>query len=119
MKRRIRRMAGFTLCVYLLAAVFSFPGKAGQLRSLTDGVYSAPQASRGQQLYKQQCAECHGTAMEGTVGSPLAGDDFLSNWNARPLVNLVDKIQKTMPFNQPNTLSRQQSTDLAAYILQV
>ena len=61
------------------------------------------------------------TAMrwKATIGSPLAGDSFLSNWSARPLTNLVDKIQKTMPFNLPGSLSRQQSTDLAAYILQV
>jgi len=31
--------------------------------------------------------------------------------------SLVDKIQKTMPFSLPGTLSRQQSTDLAADIL--
>jgi hypothetical protein len=30
----------------------------------------------------------------------------------------VDKIQKTMPFNLPGSLSRVQSTDLAAYLLQ-
>src|SRR5437667_3064851 len=57
--------------------------------------------------------------MEGTIGSPLVGDGFLSNWSARPLTGLVDKLQKTMPFNRPGSLSRQQSTDLAAYILQV
>ena len=49
---------------------------------------------------------------------PLVGENFLSNWSARPLAGLVDKIQKTMPFNLPATLSRPQSTDLAAYILQ-
>ena len=32
--------------------------------------------------------------------------------------NLIDKIQKTMPFNMPGSLSKTQSTDLAAYILQ-
>ena len=52
------------------------------------------------------------------VGPPLVGESFLSNWSARPLADLVDKIQKTMPFNLPGSLSRQQSTDLAAYILQ-
>src|SRR5207249_1389093 len=71
-----------------------------------------------QQIYKVQCAECHGNAMEGTIGSPLVGDSFLSNWSARPLTNFVDKIEKTMPFNLPGSLSRQQSIDLAAYILQ-
>jgi hypothetical protein len=48
----------------------------------------------------------------------LAGDGFLSNWSAQSLGNLVDKIQKTMPFNLPASLSRSQSTDLAAYLLQ-
>jgi hypothetical protein len=56
--------------------------------------------------------------MEGTSGPPLVGDSFLSNWSAQPLANLVDKIQKTMPFNLPGSLSRSQSTDLVAYILQ-
>ena len=46
------------------------------------------------------------------------GDSFQSNWSAQPLANLVDKIQKTMPFNLPGSLSRSQSTDLAAYVLQ-
>ena len=87
-------------------------------RSVTEGVYSAGQATRGQQLYKAQCAECHGNALEGTVGSPLTGESFLANWSARMLGNLVDKTQKTMPFNLPGTLSRQQSTDVVAYILQ-
>src|SRR5262245_47563873 len=93
-------------------------GQAGQNRSITQPVYTTPQAARGQQLYKAQCAECHGNALEGTVGSPLVGDGFLSNWSARSLANLVDKIQKTMPFNSPSSLSRGQSIDLAAYILQ-
>jgi S-disulfanyl-L-cysteine oxidoreductase SoxD len=87
-------------------------------RSVADGVYTAAQAARGQQLYTAQCAECHGKALEGTVGSPLVGSDFLAQWSGRPLSNLVDKIQKTMPFNLPATLTRQQSTDLVAYILQ-
>jgi mono/diheme cytochrome c family protein len=92
---------------------------AAPQQSLTGGVYSAAQATRGQQLYKAQCAECHGNAMEGAIGSPLAGESFLSNWSARPLAGFVDKIQKTMPFNSPGSLSRQQSADLTAYILQV
>ena len=113
----IRDALGVASCAYALVGAFSLTGHAGQLRSVTDGVYSAGQAARGQQIYQAQCAECHGNAMEGTTGPPLVGEDFLSNWSARPLANLVDKIQKTMPFSLPGTLSRQQSTDLAADIL--
>ena len=93
-------------------------GQAPPVRLITQGVYSAGQAARGQQLYKAQCAACHGNALEGTVGAPLAGDSFLSDWSARSLANLVDKIQKTMPFEQPGTLTRPQAIDLAAYILE-
>src|SRR5438067_8438706 len=101
-----------TLCSYALVLTAQAP------RSVTDRVYSSPQAARGQQLYRAQCAECHGNAMEGTSGPPLAGNSFLSNWSAQTLGNLVDKIQKTMPFNRAGGLSRQQSMDLAAYVLQ-
>ena len=114
----MRNLLGVASCACALVGAFSLTGHAGQLRSVTEGVYSAGQAARGRQLYQAQCAECHGNALEGTIGTPLVGESFLSNWSARPLSNLVDKIQKTMPFNMPGSLSRPQSTDLAAYMLQ-
>ena len=104
--------------VCVSAVVLSLPVQGQQARLISDGVYSVAQATRGQQLYKAQCAECHGNALEGTIGSPLAGDSFLSSWSSRSLATLVEKIQKTMPFSTPGSLSRHQSTDLAAYILQ-
>jgi hypothetical protein len=106
-------------CACALVGAFSMAGHAGQQRLVTEGVYSTGQAARGQQVYKAQSAESNGTAMEGASGPPLVGESFLSNWSARPLVDLVDKIQKTMPFNNlAGNLSRQQSTELTAYILQ-
>jgi mono/diheme cytochrome c family protein len=110
------RVAAF--CGYALFEALLLPGQAPPMRSITEGVYTVQQAARGQQLYKAQCAECHGNLMEGTTGPPLAGDSFLSDWSAQTLAHLVDKIQKTMPFNLPGSLSRQQSTELAAYVLQ-
>jgi mono/diheme cytochrome c family protein len=109
---------GAALCGYPILGVLSLRAQAPQVRSITDGVYSTGQATRGQQLYKAQCAGCHGNAMEGTSGPPLVGDSFLSNWSAQPLANLIEKIQKTMPFTLPGSLSRSQSTDVAAYVLQ-
>ena len=105
-------------CTSALVALLSLSSLAGQSRSVADGVYSAGQAARGSQIYRTQCAECHGAGMEGTSGPPLAGDFFLSNWSTRSLSALADRIQKTMPFSAPGTLTRQQSTDLVAAILQ-
>src|SRR5512144_2164527 len=90
----IRFILCAALCGYALLQPLLLTGQAPPVRSITQGVYSAGQAARGQQLYKAQCAGCHGNALEGTVGAPLAGDSFLSNWSARSLANLVDKIQK-------------------------
>jgi S-disulfanyl-L-cysteine oxidoreductase SoxD len=105
------------LAACAFAGVLVLNVEAQQARSVSEGVYSAAQAIRGQAIYQTQCAECHGNALEGTVGSPLAGDSFLAEWSARPLSAFVDKIQKTMPFSAPGSLSRQQSADLTAYIL--
>ena len=107
-----------TLYAAALTGVFVLTADAGQLRAVTEGVYTVEQAARGREVYQAQCTTCHGDALGGDVGPPLAGDDFLSIWSARPLVDLVDKIHNTMPLQAPAPLSRQQSIDLAAYILQ-
>jgi mono/diheme cytochrome c family protein len=110
-------VAGLLACV--ISGVCTFTSYAGQSPSITQGAYSATQATRGQAIYTAQCADCHGKALEGAIGPPLVGDAFLSNWSARSLASLVDKTQKTMPFNSPGSLSPQQSKDLVAYILQM
>src|SRR5262245_32808752 len=60
---------------------------------------------------------CHGAGLEGVIGPPLTGDGFLSVWSARTLADLVNKIVQTMPPGLPDSLSRPQAVDLAAFIL--
>jgi len=55
---RSRSARGAVFCGYTLLGALSVMGQAP--RSVADGVYSAGQAARGQQLYKSQCAGCHG-----------------------------------------------------------
>ena len=115
----VRYVLGVGVSAWVLVGGLSLTGQAGQLRTVTAGVYSGEQAKRGQQVYQAQCVTCHGDTLQGVVGPPLAGDGFLSIWNARPLSELVDKIEKTMPLQAPGSLSRQQATDITAYMLQV
>jgi cytochrome c2 len=82
-------------------------------------VYSGAQASRGQALYKERCASCHGEALRGGSGPPLTGDEFMAVWGRQPLSDLVGKILNTMPADDPGKLTRQQSTDLVGHILRV
>jgi len=106
------------LLASMIIAVSWLAAQAGQPASISSGVYTSAQAAQGRDLYRAQCAECHGPALEGASGPPLVGDAFLSNWSARPLATVVGKIQNTMPFSQPGSLSRAQSTSLLAYMLQ-
>jgi mono/diheme cytochrome c family protein len=69
-------------------------------RNVTDGVYTDQQATRGQGLYRARCASCHGDALTGRSGPPLAGTDFVATWNKDPLLDLANKIRRTMPRNE-------------------
>ena len=91
---------------------------AGQMRSARDGVYTDAQARRGQDLFTERCVSCHGRALEGLVGPPLTGNEFLKVWSVASLSELVAKIQTTMPEDSPGVLTRAQAVDLASYILQ-
>ena len=115
---RVRGAFGVAVVAYGFVGVLSVTGHAGQARSVTDGVYSAAQATRGQQLYKDQCLPCHGENLEGVVGPALTGNDFTTNWAGATLAQLVQKIQSTMPQQAPGTLTQAQSIDLSAYLLQ-
>ncbi len=114
----IRRAIGAALCAYALTGAFAMTGHAGQSRTPAQGVYAADQATRGAALYKAQCAACHGAALEGAVGPPLAGSEFLAAWAGRSASELADKIQQTMPLSAPGTLTRPQTIDIVAHMLQ-
>ena len=48
---------------------------------------------------------------------PLTGVRFTSRWNNQSLDVMVRLIQRTMPRDEPGTLSRQQAADIVAFVL--
>lgn len=91
---------------------------ASAQRSVWDGVYTEEQAKRGQPLYNQHCASCHGDSMTGgEMAPPLAGGEFLSNWNGLTVGDLFERIRTTMPLGKPGKLSRDVNSDITAYML--
>ena len=92
--------------------------QASESRSVWDGVYTEEQAKRGEDLYRKECASCHGDALVGGGGAaPLTGGTFLSNWNGLTLGDLFDRIRKTMPQGSVGKLNKQQDADVLAYLL--
>jgi len=65
----------------------------------------------GEQIYRQQCAECHGASGEGTEKTknrPLIGD--------RSVAQLARLIARTMPKNAPQKCPPEEAEKVAAYI---
>lgn len=86
--------------------------------SVWDGVYTDEQAKRGEAVYYERCASCHGPELEGgDMTPPLTGGGFTSNWNELSVGDLFERIRITMPLDRPRTLSRPQSADVIAFLL--
>ncbi len=113
----------FTVAVLALAGVMAC-GARGALQAQAtktqwDGIFTEDQAKRGEPLYAQHCAACHGPDLSGGEMAPsLTGGEFASNWNDLSVGDLFDRIRQSMPQNAPGTLSRAQNADIVAFMLQ-
>jgi len=120
--RFLRATHGLTLpgliCAVLCSTALWTTASAQGPTLAQDGIYTSEQAVRGQALYKQRCASCHGNALQGAVAPALTGAAFVAYWGG-PLSDLADKIRYTMPADGAGTLTPQQSVDLVAHLLQV
>lgn len=91
---------------------------AAQGKSQWDGIYTEAQSKRGEGLYSQYCASCHGPDLAGGEMAPgLTGGEFTANWNDLSIGDLYERIRISMPQSAPGSLSRQQNSDILAYIL--
>ena len=89
-----------------------------QAKSTWDSVYTDAQSKRGEALYAQSCAMCHGPDLAGLDTAPaLTGGEFNADWNDLPLDDLFERMRTTMPADAPGTLSRQQYADVLSFVL--
>lgn len=92
---------------------------AAHTTSVWDGIYTEEQAARGTEQYKENCAACHGSSLEGQGMAPaLAGDTFVNMWNGRSVDDLFIRIQTTMPLDGPGRLTSPATRDIVAFLLQ-
>ena len=127
MRRAIRSIAIFLpAAIVTLTAIAAICGAqcaqaAGteQQRSVWDGVYTPEQVKRGNAVYTQACALCHGPALAGGEAPPLTGADFLAQWYGYSAGDLFERIRSTMPVQGPGSLSAQEYADVLAHILSI
>ena len=97
--------------------VFTATSSAQAPKSVSEGVYTADQAKRGEAVYKEQCAACHGDNLEGSGPMPaLAGPDFAKAWKGKTVADLFDKTHSSMPATAPGSLTEKQTADVLAYM---
>ena len=120
MKSRSTLGAGTALATLILVLMMAIgPLSAQRATPRWDESYTTAQAQRGELLYQENCAACHGAALAGDeFAPPLTGAAFLAKWQDREIGDLLDVMQNTMPQNSPGGLSRQQNADMLAFILQ-
>lgn len=96
--------------------------QAGASRTVWDGVYTQPQAARGNVEYDTWCASCHQSDLSGGV---LVGDDEAPALRSmeklverRDLDNFFTFIKNGMPREEPGSLKDETYIDILAYLLQ-
>jgi S-disulfanyl-L-cysteine oxidoreductase SoxD len=115
---RIRILSKALVFAVAGIVLLAVPGQSQKKKSTWDGVYSAAQADRGMETFKNQCAACHGESMQGGGGAPAAaGAEFLFSWNKKNLGELIEYLKGNMPPGQAGSLSDQRYTDIIAAIL--
>jgi mono/diheme cytochrome c family protein len=115
----MKRMVSVLTCG-AVAVAFAATTIAQAPKSVSEGVYTADQAKRGEAVYKEQCAACHGDNLEGSGPMPaLAGADFIKSWKGKTAADLFDKIHSSMPATSPGSLTEKQTADVLAYMLMV
>ena len=78
-----------------------------------EGWFTGEQAERGEDAYRQHCAECHGEDLQGDP--PLVGDGFLGGYET--VGALFDYTREQMPQGDEGSLEDDVYADVIAFIL--
>ena len=141
---RLEALAAAVAAIACLTAGQAFAGGAEYGKAITSadlaGRFSIPPsgaglppgsgtAAKGQEVYANACAACHGDKLEGVkqTGAPalVGGRGTLAT--AKPVktvesywpysTTVFDYVKRSMPFNAPGSLTNDQVYAVVAYIL--
>jgi mono/diheme cytochrome c family protein len=95
-----------------LAAAWSL-GAQDTERTLRDGVFSPPQAARGEQLFESICMNCH------EITEFTAAGAYLEEVDGEPLWDTFEYVWSEMPEDEPASLNPEDYAAVLAYIFSV
>jgi mono/diheme cytochrome c family protein len=116
--RIIRRVTHFVKVPAAVSLAFLAMLVTVRPAAAADGWFTQAQATRGHQLFNNQCAQCHRPDLAGAVGPALVGPSFLAKWGNKPLSDLYTFEHTKMPATNPGSVPPDQLWAITAYILQ-
>ena len=97
------------------AVALSIVGAAAALSA------AAETGPSGEQVYRENCAGCHGVQLGGSsgpaVGPALKGRAFVTKWGKTSSADLAAYIHQAMPLNNPGSLDTASAAAVANYVL--
>jgi hypothetical protein len=110
-----RKRAPAAVLVVAGAALLALaaPGRA-PAQELAPITFTSRQANAGGDVFRTNCAPCHGAQLQGGDGPALAGEGV--TFLGRSVGSLYAFISQNMPRNEPGTLPAAQYLVLVAFI---
>lgn len=99
-------MSGKALPLLLLVSGFL----RGEIKNLSDGIYTEAQAEDGAELYTTYCADCH---------LPEFYADIQITWSGMSVLDFYYKISGSMPADKPRASSQSQYLKIVAWLLAI
>ena len=104
---------------FIVTCIVNYDASA-QGKTTNDAVFTDEQATRGEDAYQQECAQCHLDDLLGDGIAPaLIGAPFSFRWSELSVADMLVAIRTTMPQGAPASLSPQAYVDIVAYMLKV
>lgn len=103
-------MRGKYLLVGMVLALLSVGAQ-----TQTNGPYVKEQADKGESLFQQNCAMCHGSKLEGGGGPALSAATLYTDWGTADA--LFSMFSKAMPPQSPGQLKEDEYVNILAFIL--
>ncbi len=110
-----RRLAATAAAAVLVLAAPAPGAPAGARAAGPSGAYyTAAQAAAGGKAYAANCSQCHGAALQGVSGPPLAGPAMKGSQAIRDIYAVVSQ---QMPASAPGSLSPPTYAAIMAFLL--
>jgi S-disulfanyl-L-cysteine oxidoreductase SoxD len=110
--KRIATAAALGVAAVALASVWNLAAQRAD-RTVRDGVFSAAQAARGEQLFGSICMNCH------EITEFTAAGAYLEEVEGKPLWETFEYIWAEMPEDEPASLNPEDYAAVLAYIFSI